>query len=94
MFEQLDKSLKDFLDERKWQRVPLSDVRPVLLQVGAALLQIFTDVRHLKGQLISNITDGQSPGLPQGAEVHALRHQARERDVGEPPERTFQSQTD
>ncbi|XP_056873630.1 homeodomain-interacting protein kinase 2-like [Takifugu flavidus] len=37
VFEQLDKSLKDFLDERKWQRVPLRDIRPILLQMATAL---------------------------------------------------------
>lgn len=36
MFEQLDKSLEDFMVERKRQHVPLREVRPMLLQVSAA----------------------------------------------------------
>lgn len=47
VFEQLDQSLKDFLDERKWQGVPLREIRPILLQVSATVLQILTHVRRV-----------------------------------------------
>lgn len=62
MFEQLDKSLEDFMVERKRQHVPLREVRPVLLQVSAAGLH-YLQLRTVES--FAHVSAGQSPGLSE-----------------------------